>query len=157
MSIRRIKMNNQEIRDEEVWVKIPEHENYEISNYGRVRSLPHIKHVTKSNGTEYDVEYKGRALKTFHFGGEDNRYLSVLIEDETISIHRMVAKLFIPNDNPKKTHVDHINGDPEDNYYGNLRWVTHKENLNAFRNHMVHTPQFFQTRDKYKKSKYKEI
>ena len=42
-------------------------------------------------------------------------------------IHRIVAKLFVPNPDNKPC-VDHINGDKHDNRAVNLRWVTYKEN-----------------------------
>ena len=43
-------------------------------------------------------------------------------------MHRLVALAFIPNDDPKKTIVDHINGNRCDYKITNLRWATNKEN-----------------------------
>ena len=48
------------------------------------------------------------------------------------SVHRLLALHFIPNPE-NKTDVDHINGIRDDNRLENLRWVTHKENMNGFR------------------------
>lgn len=41
--------------------------------------------------------------------------------------HRAVAEYFIPNDDPEKTIVHHLNGDCTNNNYLNLEWITPKE------------------------------
>lgn len=46
---------------------------------------------------------------------------------KTFLIHRLVAEAYIPN--PENfTDVDHIDGDKNHNYIGNLQWMTHIDN-----------------------------
>jgi hypothetical protein len=47
---------------------------------------------------------------------------------EGISIHRLIAQLFIPNPNNKKT-VNHKDGNKLNNNVNNLEWMTHSENI----------------------------
>ena len=47
-------------------------------------------------------------------------------------VHRLLALHFIPNPENKPC-VDHIRGKHMGNSLDNLRWLTNKENLNAFR------------------------
>lgn len=46
---------------------------------------------------------------------------------KTVSIHRLVALHFVPNLD-KKREVHHIDGNPLNNAYWNLQWVTGDEN-----------------------------
>lgn len=43
-------------------------------------------------------------------------------------IHRLVAEAFIPNNDPTKDTVDHIDGNKQNNDVSNLRWLNRAEN-----------------------------
>ena len=102
----------------EIWKPIKDYEGlYEISNLGRVKSLPR-------NGT-----IKTEKILTPNMSG---RYARIGLRDKIkikYSVHRLVAEAFIP-DPDNLPQVDHINGDRYDNRVENLRWVTAKENSN---------------------------
>lgn len=103
----------------EIWKDIEGYEElYQISNYGRVKSLPR-------NGTILS----SRILKP---GRDSNGYLFVNLHRNNIakhcSIHVLVAKAFVPNPDNKPT-VNHEDGDKTNNVFSNLTWATYKEQL----------------------------
>lgn len=112
--------------EKEVWKDIKDYEGfYQVSNFGRVRSLDriiesehrspqfmkgNIKKVTRrDDGYEYAVLYKKNKGK--------NKY-----------IHRLVAKAFVPNPN-KLPIINHIDENPSNNHPSNLEWCDHQYNL----------------------------
>ncbi|MCC8990476.1 MAG: HNH endonuclease [Staphylococcus sp.] len=113
------------IKDKEKWKLIKGYEDfYEISNFGRVRSLDRL--TNNSVGT---FVRKGKMLKpSINRSG----YKFVLLTDgnknrKLEKIHRLVALNFI--DNPlSKPFVNHIDGDKLNNKVGNLEWCTPLEN-----------------------------
>ena len=87
---------------------------YDISSFGRVKSL-----------------INGKILKTYTIGY--GKYLGItLCKNKTRDkrlIHRLVAASFCENTNCY-TEVEHIDGNPQNNHYENLRWCTHAMNMN---------------------------
>mgnify|MGYP001030470764 CR=1 FL=1 len=58
-----------------------------------------------------------------------NRYITVCLNQKSYYKHVLVAKQFIPNDDPEnKNEVDHINHGRTDYHLSNLRWVSHSKN-----------------------------
>lgn len=118
---------------EEKWKSIVGYEGlYEVSNQGRVRSLPRTTHIVAGK-REYDVERTGSLLKpqlakhgyvgVWLYGKErtGNR------NGKFRTIHRLVAEAFCEK-GPDDCEVNHLNEIKDDNRACNLEWCTHQEN-----------------------------
>jgi hypothetical protein len=102
----------------EIWKSIKGYEGiYEISNYGRVSSLPR-KYLPKGKILDYGVNNIGYPRVNLCKNGKVKPYL----------VHRIIAKAFIPNPN-NKPQINHINGIKTDNRLENLEWTTQSENV----------------------------
>lgn len=112
----------------EEWRTIKDFENYEISNMGRVRSLPHV--VTQK--AKYGIIYykrEGRILKPSMTKGYYRLSLSKDGKQYNKQIHRLVAEAFIPN--PENLPVvNHKDENPLNNTVENLEWCTVQYNSN---------------------------
>jgi hypothetical protein len=95
------------------------HENYEVSNDGQVRSLPHIDRRGRP--------WPGKVLRPTGTG-RCRRYMCVSIDGRLRKVHRLVAEAFLPK-SAGRDHVNHKNGDPTDNRAENLEWCTSSENV----------------------------
>ena len=117
----------------EVWRDILGLEGqYQVSNYGKVRSLDR----TLINIKGRKKTYKGR-LRAFTVN--PNGYLVLSIKDKTYFVHVEVAKAFIPNPDHKK-EVNHLDGKKLNCHVSNLEWATRLENIaHAFQNGLIVT------------------
>ena len=108
------KMENN-VQQAEVWKQYLDTQ-YEVSNLGNVRNKK-----TKAVLSQEDT---------------GNGYLCVGLQiDKGVykktRVHRMVAMAFLEfQRTEERNEVDHINGNKSDNSVDNLRWCTHKENMN---------------------------
>ena len=98
---------------------------YEVSNFGRVRSLTRIVFQQK-----HFHKYEGRILVPCVAGGG---YLKVMLYKDNKAkqffVHRLVAATFIPN--PKHLpEVNHRDENITNNRLSNLEWCTAKYNSN---------------------------
>lgn len=119
-----------DIPDTEVWTNCKGWEGiYQVSNWGRVRGverffikttkgrtmavymLEHIRETKKQGEFPYPRVSFWRCGKASHF-----------------SVHRLVAINFLPNPFGYK-QVLHIDNNPENPHFKNLKWGTQKENI----------------------------
>lgn len=111
---------------DEMWKPIAGYEGlYEVSNYGRVRSVAHF--ITKTNGVVYPIKSRFIHVTTFPKG-----YYGVMLykdkKHKHAYIHRLVAETFIPNPNNFET-VNHKDENKTNNHVSNLEWCSSDYNI----------------------------
>jgi hypothetical protein len=97
----------------EIWKIIEDFPEYEVSNFGQVRSL------------------KFKRCTILKLMKKENGYMCVnFMKDSKVYqrlVHRLVAKYFIDNPNNYNI-VNHIDEIKDNNHFSNLEWVTQREN-----------------------------
>lgn len=93
---------------------------YQISNFGKVRSLDRFDGIRDRKGQliKPNLKYNGYLQIGLRKNGKRKRF----------SIHRLVAQHFIKNPE-NKSQVNHIDCNKQNNHHKNLEWVTPGENL----------------------------
>lgn len=109
--------------EDEIWKPIKGYEGlYEVSNYGRVKSLP--------RGKQWPYRQTHNNIRVQRI---KNGYWTVNLSKKnvvkTYLVHRLIAEAFIPNpDNlPFINHKDEVR---TNNNIDNLEWCTHQYNCN---------------------------
>lgn len=97
----------------EIWKQVSGYDNYEVSNYGRIRNKTTkkvLKNVIQPSG--YTVVSLRKDSKT-----------------KTHAIHRLIMETFRPIDNPRKYDVMHIDKNNTNNNLDNLKWINRTETI----------------------------
>jgi len=120
----------------EIWRPIANFPNYEVSSLGRVRQLGRTftrQEPRWGSGKTQTINIKPKLLG----GWVRNRkgkpmacFVALRRDGETHThrVHRLVLETFL-GAAPEGTEGCHNNGNPQDNSIANLRWDSHKENV----------------------------
>ena len=111
----------------EIWKDINGYEGlYQVSNYGRVRSVTHC--ILMKNGRYRTIDSR---MLILHEGG-NNKYLQAYLhKDNSVKnhlIHRLVVSHFI-SPIPQNMVINHIDGNKHNNRVDNLEIVTQHDNI----------------------------
>lgn len=104
--------------EEEIWVKVPGSEKYEVSDRGNIRSL--------------DFRRTGQ-VRLMKPGKDRNGYLYICLMENGKGrwhkVHRLVYEAF-KGPIPEGFEINHLNEIKDDNRIENLEAVSHKDNIN---------------------------
>ena len=106
----------------EVWRAIPGYDRYEVSSFGRVRSVDHVDSLGRS--------HSGRVLKQVTDGLGNYLYVSLTEKGKParrFSVHRLVASAFVENPDGL-SEINHKDEDKRNNAADNLEWCSHSYN-----------------------------
>lgn len=107
----------------EEWRKIKGFENYEISNFGRVKSL------SKLSRNRYNSFLTTEKILTANIGYSGYRFQK--LNNKMFAIHRLVAIAFLGDIDHNKI-VNHKDLNRLNNRVDNLEIITHRENAHHY-------------------------
>lgn len=117
----------------EIWKDIKNYEGlYQVSNLGRVKSLPR----------NTNNQYKNGVIRQNIIRGKGYYYINLYNKSTKLfTIHRLVAEAFIPNPSNLPC-INHIDGNKLNNRIDNLEWCSYSNNeIHAYK-HNLKTPLF---------------
>ena len=107
--------------------------HYEVSNLGNVRSIERMVNNRVNSGLRKSPQ------KLLKQGKSKSGYYIVSFCVDGVksnqTVHRLVARAFIPNES-NKPQVNHKDGNKHNNHLDNLEWVTVSENSLHYFNHI---------------------
>lgn len=114
------------LTNDEIWKDILNYEGfYQVSNYGRVKSLNRVVEGRWGKAVISEKILKSRKSKKGYL------YVALYLNGKckNIKIHRLVAMTFIPN-TLNLPQVNHKDENKENNKVDNLEWCDNKYNCN---------------------------
>lgn len=113
----------------EIWKDIKGYEGlYQISSYGRVKSLERIIKLSNNFG---NFSYKTSERMLQLITNNKGYYVVSLVKNKQKKqhrVHQLVAKHFLNNENNFNC-INHIDGDKKNNHVNNLEYCTDSHNI----------------------------
>ena len=100
---------------------------YQVSNFGRVRYIGTKRTKYSADGILTPLICKAKKSKTDYMRAFVRLYNDTIKQTKNFYIHKLVAETFL-GPIPEGKVVDHIDRNPTNNHYKNLRYITHKQN-----------------------------
>lgn len=114
---------------EEIWIDIIDYEDYQISNYGRVKTKKRMVRYTHSiTKKEHFRETEDKLLKIYNNNRTGYKFVQLYKDKKpkNFTIHRLVATNFLHRN--EHDCVNHIDGNKHNNYVENLEWCSNEYN-----------------------------
>ena len=117
----------------EIWKAIPEFPGYEVSNQGRVRSYWSQQSIYGNAGRVVGIKpiLSSIPIRILCPSTSKNRLSVTLCRDNKHFyrlVYRLVLEVFV-GPCPPGLECRHLDGNPTNNFLGNLCWGTHSENM----------------------------
>jgi hypothetical protein len=110
----------------EIWRAVINHEGYEVSNLGQVRSLDRSWPQRTRHGTWCTFHKKGRVLSP---GTQKSGHVTVALgRGNSRLVHQLVCEAF-HGSRPEGLEVRHLDGDCVNNAATNVAWGTRSQNI----------------------------
>jgi hypothetical protein len=135
--------------------ELKEFPGYFVTEDGKVYSAWKRKNIKNEKGIIIDVKHyiEYNNLKKLKLCSDTNGYLRVTLsldkKQYTKTVHRLIAKSYIPNPNNLPV-VNHINEIKTDNRAENLEWTTHQQNCEHSNCKYVYTIVNIKTKSTFK-------
>lgn len=117
---------------QEIWKTVLQScDLYEVSNYGRVRSVSRrVQRYNHQAGRKVWSNVRGRLLKPWKSSPSGHLSVSLSLGGKVYSrrIHQLVLEAFV-GPCPPGLECRHLDDCPTNNRLSNLKWGTHQENM----------------------------
>lgn len=150
----------------EVWKQLYDFKHYQVSNFGRIKSIDRQISIGVRNGVEY-FRHKPQHFKVFRTNGiEPFLFTTIEVRDKkgikkskTIYPHKAVADHFCHKPkyiqeiekNGGAVYASHIIKDYTNNRYDNVRFISHQDLIRSQPNRLKDPKKSWRTRrEKYK-------